>query len=93
MKLSKSGVLKGALMAAVVAGSMAVMAVPASAEIVCNRWHECWRTNTHHDYPANLGLGIVIRDEAWARAHHRGYHWRHDRDDHGYWRSGRWHNW
>ena len=88
MKLSQCGLIKGALMAAVMAGSMAVMVVPASADIVCNRWHECWRTNTHYNYP--IGLGIVIRDEAWARHHHRGYHWRHDRDDDGYWRNGHW---
>jgi len=89
MTLVKSGLVKGALTAAVVAGSLAAMSVPASAEIVCNRWHECWRTNTHYNnYPVRLG--IVIRDERWAARHHRGWHWRRDRDDRGYWSNGRW---
>lgn len=86
-----SAVLKSAMLAAIAAGAIAVSALPANAEIVCNRWHECWRTNTHYAYPTRLG--IVIRDDAWARTHRHGYHWRHDRDDHGYWRNGRWRNW
>ena len=90
MTFLKSGLLKGALMAAVVAGSLAVTSVPANAAVVCNRWHECWRTNSHYAYPARLGL--VIRDDVWVARHHRGYHWRHDRDDRGYWRNGRWHS-
>jgi len=90
MIVSKMRVAKGALLAVLVAGGLTAMSIPANAEIVCNRWNECWRTNVHRDYPPTLG--IIIRDDDWARRHHRNYHWRHDRDDQGYWRNGRWHS-
>jgi hypothetical protein len=84
----KSALLKGALTAAVT-GAMLAAASAASADVVCNRWHECWRVHDRLDYPA--GLGIVFHNDAWAAAHMRGrWRWRNDRFDRGYYRNGAW---
>jgi hypothetical protein len=85
MKVVKSALLTGALLGAL--GAMTV-ATTASADVACNRWHECWHVRDHIDYPANLG--VTFHDETWATAHHRGWRWRQDRNEHGYYRNGIW---
>jgi hypothetical protein len=82
----KSALAKGAL-AAVVASS--ALATTASADIVCNRWGDCWRTHDLFDYPP--GLGVVVHPDRWdGYRYHHYYHWRGDRDERGYYRSGLW---
>jgi len=85
----KTALAKGALVAAVAAGTL-VAASAASADVVCNRWGECWRVHDRLDYPNTLGM--VFHDDAWADAHRHGHHWRwrEDRFDRGYYRNGVW---
>lgn len=88
MTILKSALVKRALIAAVTSGAL-VAASAASADVVCNRAGECWHVHNRIDYPANLGM--AFHDEAWATAHQHGrWHWRADRDDHGYYRNGAW---
>ncbi len=83
---------KGALFALAATGAFAVTSTPASADVACNRWGECWRVRDHYTtYPPNLG--VIFHGDDWRRAHRRGHwRWRHDRDDdHGYYSHGQWH--
>ena len=85
----KSMLATGALVTAVTVGALAV-AAPASADVVCNRFGECWRT---HDrtiaYPGNFR--VTYHDDSWWDHHKHGrYHWRADHDGRGYWRHGAW---
>jgi hypothetical protein len=83
VNILRSALLKGAIAAAMVGSTMA--ATVASAEVVCNRWHECWRVHDRVTYPANLG--VMWHGDAWRRP---GYHWRADHQDRGYYRRGVW---
>ena len=88
MRFLNSAFLKSALGAAVIAGSLAA-ASAASADVVCNRWGDCWRVRDRLDYPANAG--VSFHDDAWAAAHRTGHwRWRTDRSDRGYYRNGVW---
>ena len=88
MTFLKSALLKGVLAAAVTSGALAAVS-SASADVVCNRYNECWRVHDRLDYPADVG--ITFHDDAWGVAHHRGHwRWRDDRFDHGYYRNGVW---
>ena len=86
--LLKSSLAKGVLSAAVGSGAL-VTTTNASADVVCNRWGDCWRIHDRLDYPA--GLGITFHTDGWG-AHHRYGHWRwrEDRFDRGYYRNGVW---
>ncbi|HEV2365789.1 MAG TPA: hypothetical protein VGS12_16485 [Caulobacteraceae bacterium] len=79
-----------ALLGLVATGAVLSIAAPASAEIVCNRWNECWHVTHHYTYPSDVG--IVVHGDDWRAAHLRHYHWMQDRDDdRGYWdRTGVW---
>lgn len=86
MRGVKSLIAAGAACGVIAAGAWAVTTTSASAETVCNRWHECWHVHNHiADYPADLG--VTYYPDTW-RGHHN--HWRTDRDDHGYYRNGAW---
>jgi hypothetical protein len=88
MTFLKSALVKGALIAAVTSGTLAV-ASAASADVVCNRGGDCWHVQTRLDYPRDAG--ITFHDEAWGVAHQHGhYHWRDDHQDRGYYRDGVW---
>ena len=78
------------LTAMVSGGALALSATPASADVACNRYGECWRVRERYTaYPANLR--IMFHDDTWWDHHRRGHHWRKDRtDDHGYYLGGRW---
>ncbi len=89
MTVLKNALVRGTLIAAV-AGSAFVAASSASADVVCNRWGECWHVRDRFDYPPRVHM--VFHDDAWADAHRVG-HWRwlHDRFDRGYYdRDGVW---
>jgi hypothetical protein len=86
--------LIGSLVTATLAGSaLAVSAVPASADVVCNRYGECWRVRDRYDYPTGPTFSFTVHDDRWYRHHRHDRHWRwrHDRYDRGYWEHGRWH--
>jgi len=82
----KSALLKGAVAAAIAGGTL--IATTASADVACNRWHECWRVHDRLTYPGQVG--VIWHDDTWAAAHQRDWHWRADRNDRGYYRNGLW---
>jgi hypothetical protein len=83
VSILRSALLKGAIAVAMVGSTMAATA--ASADVACNRWHECWHVHDRLSYPA--GVGVIWHGDTWRG---RGYHWRGDRDDRGYYRRGLW---
>ena len=81
--------------AAVVAGAVTALAIPASAYVVCNREGDCWHTETRYNRP---GISFQYHPDDWY-FHRRWegdrwdrYHYRGWRDDsaRGYWRNGVW---
>ena len=81
--------LKSAVIAAMSGGALIATATTASADVVCNSAGECWHVHDRLAYPADAG--VVFHDDAWADAHRdHHWHWRHDRDDRGYYRNGVW---
>jgi hypothetical protein len=91
MKITKALLGQATLAAALSMGALALTAQSASAEVVCNRHHECWHVKKHVVYPKRLGL--VVRTDAWEHAHHvKGWNWRDDHEGRGYWQNGRWHS-
>jgi heme A synthase len=86
MRALRKLIATGAVVGALTTGAWVATSASASAETVCNQWHECWHVNNHYnDYPA--GVGIVFHPDNW---HGRHYHWRHDNSGHGYYRNGVW---
>ena len=87
-------VLKTSALAAVLAaGATIAMSSAASAEIVCNRYGDCWHVSQRYTaYPTTLGIQFYNDD--WRASHESDnqYHWRDDpKDDHGYYENGEWH--
>lgn len=77
--------------AALGAGALTAMAVPAAADIACNRWGDCWHVDSRYDRP---GVRFDYHPDDWYfhrewrdrdRMRWRGYH-----DGRGYWRNGVW---
>ena len=72
-------------------GGVTLAATSASAEIVCNRWHDCWRVPARVVYPAHVGVTWYPNTWVGYRAPHyhyyatvpagRGYYYR------GHWRT------
>ncbi|HEY5071826.1 MAG TPA: hypothetical protein VII63_07310 [Caulobacteraceae bacterium] len=81
--------LKTGALGVIVAGGV-LASTAASADIACNRWHECWRVKERYtNYPP--AARVVFYGDEWRATHARGYRWRRDRDDdHGYYQNGRW---
>jgi hypothetical protein len=82
--------LRMGVLAAIAVSGVAVSTTPASAAVACNRFNECWHTNTRYTtYPSHLG--VKFYEDNWREKHRRGHRWRADpRDDHGYYSHGRW---
>ena len=74
-----------------IAGAAGLMATAgaASADVVCNREGDCWRTHEHYDYRPAWGLRIHDDNWRWRESERERYRWR---DYHrGYWgRNGVW---
>lgn len=89
MRSLKRLAVNGVLAATLAAGAWAGATAPASAAVVCNRWGDCWHTDTRVAYPGHLG--IVYHDDSWRRRYwnHR-YHWREPGEGRGYYRRGVW---
>jgi hypothetical protein len=86
----------GALAAILAAGTIAVTATIASADVACNSYGECWTTKQRYEvkiYPPELG--IQFYDNDWRKSHEKDehYHWMKDRDgdDRGYYVHEEWH--
>jgi hypothetical protein len=69
---------------------MALSAMPASAEVVCNRAGECWHADHHYRYGSTAGVMVHPDDwyfhQRWDE-HHR---WRDYHEGRGYYREGVW---
>jgi hypothetical protein len=95
MHVSTKSLKSGALAAILAAGTVAVTAATASADVACNSYGECWTTKQRYEvkiYPPELGIQFYGND--WRKAHERDerYHWMKDRDDdRGYYSHGEWH--
>jgi hypothetical protein len=67
-----------ALAVAVIGGTAAVTATPASARIVCDRWH-CWHTHYYggyydpYYYPSYYGPGVTFGFGFGGGHYHGGY--------------------
>jgi hypothetical protein len=89
------------VISATLAMGTAAMAVasPASARVVCNRYGDCWQTNTRYSYPRDMGVRIYsdryaepsYRERQWRReARRERREWRESRPERGYYKSGVW---
>ncbi|HTK35492.1 MAG TPA: hypothetical protein VL358_09430 [Caulobacteraceae bacterium] len=90
MTILKTTMIGAAFATVVAAGTLAV-STPASADVACNRWGDCWHVTTHYkNYPR--AAGVVFHNDAWRRAHEKvaRYQWREDHAGRGYWRNGVW---
>jgi len=70
----------------VAAGSLALTAATASAEVACNSEGECWHVK-RHDY--DPGLKLSIHPDNWKWDGQEKYKWR-EHEGHGYWNKGVW---
>ncbi len=103
MSVSKSSLVKGALVAVFAAATAScaddpdrveVTHVSANGYVVCNAYNECWRVHQRYTtYPSDQV--IVYHDNAWWEAHQHDTQWRFEADptdDHGYYdHDGVWH--
>jgi hypothetical protein len=85
-----------ALAAILAAGTIAVTATIASADVACNSYGECWQTRERYQvtiYPPELGIQFYDNDWRKAHEHDEHFHWMKDRDDddRGYYSHGEWH--
>ena len=94
MKASKS--FKNVLLAAgLAAAGLVGTAGGTSAYVACNRFGDCWHTDTRVHFPH---VRLAFHSDKWwdQRKSNAHYHW-HDPDNnhdwhHGYWDHGTWHN-
>ena len=88
-----TALLKAGVFTASVAGALVATTSIASADVVCNRFGDCWHVSQRYaTYPTELGIQFYNDD--WRASHltDRHYHWRSDqKDDHGYYENGNWH--
>ena len=88
MALLKTAVVSGVLIAAI-SGIAAPVGSAVSANVVCNRWGDCWHVRDQLAYPA--GVGMTFHSDAWGFAHRTGpWRWRSDGFDRGAYRNVVW---
>ena len=80
-------VVKSALLAAVAGAGLALSALPAAADIVCNHENQCWHYKGH--YAARPEFGVVVHPDNWKWGHNEHYTW-NEHSGRGYWRQGVW---
>jgi hypothetical protein len=93
MRVSKSALITGAMIAAMAAGTLAASSAAAANYVVCNRYDECWKVHEKYTaYPSDER--IVWHDDAWYSQHQHDaqWKWRNDpTDDHGFYdKDGAW---
>ncbi len=79
--------MRTVVLASTAAAAVALTALPAAAEIVCNRENECWHVRDHYDYKPEWGL--VVHPDKWRWHKHDHYRWR-EHEGRGYWQNGVW---
>jgi hypothetical protein len=80
-------IITSAILAATAAAGVALTAMPAAADIVCNREGECWHVRGHAAYRREHG--VIVHPDNWRWGRHDHYTWR-EHEGHGYWRKGVW---
>lgn len=91
----KSKVIKQALLAtAVAAAGLVSTAGDASAYVACNRFGDCWHTDSRVHFPH---VQLSFHTDKWWDRHRNSarYTWHEIDNDHdwhhGYWQHGTWH--
>jgi hypothetical protein len=62
----------------------------ASARMVCNSMGECWHTDEHPRYPAELGIQVHPDDWYFHQTWNGDRHYRDFHEGRGYYRNGLW---
>jgi hypothetical protein len=71
----------------IAAGTLALAATSASAEVVCNDEGDCWHVKGKMDYKPEFRLHVHPDSWKWGEKEH--YKWR-EHEGHGYWHGGVW---
>jgi hypothetical protein len=83
----KKALVAAAFAALLTAGTVALTATTASADVVCNNEGDCWHTHEHYAYPP--GVTIQIHPDNWKWGDKDKFAFR-EHDGRGYWRGGVW---
>ena len=81
--------------AVIVLGSLSLLAVPASAKVVCNSYGDCWHTDTAYNYDRyDRDQHAQVHNDDWY-FHQKwddssDHHFRDRHDGRGYYKSGVW---
>jgi hypothetical protein len=86
MKSLGKSLLLGAAMGA---GVLALSAMPASAEIVCNG-DVCWHVHSHYEFPSEAR--VVVHPDNWRWGSNEHFRFR-EHEGRGYWRGEKWIGW
>ena len=76
--------------AVLVVGTLAVLAISASADIICNNEGVCWHTHNPYDYPPEAH--VTIHDNNWHWGPNEHYTFR-EHAGRGYWSGDTWIGW
>jgi hypothetical protein len=60
---------------------------PASAQIACSKFGECWHVREYYVYRPEFG--VTVHPDNWRPDRHEHVRWR-DHAGRGYWRDGVW---
>lgn len=80
-------IAKSAALAAVAGAVVALSALPAAADVVCNHEGQCWHVKGRFENRAAFGL--VVHPDNWRWGPREHYSWR-EHTGRGYWRRGVW---
>lgn len=85
--------LNSLVLGAAIGAGVLVAASPASAYVVCNRFGDCWHTDTRVHFPH---VRLSFHNDKWWDRHRNSAHYTwHEIDNshdwhHGYWDRGTW---
>ena len=72
-----------ALAVSIGTGALVAFSGPASAYTVCNRFGDCWHTDTRDHYEPALGVRFYSDDWYNHHRHNHHYHWREHHEGRG----------
>lgn len=75
--------------AALTAATLAASAQPASAQIACSKFGECWHVREYYVFRPEFG--VTVHPDNWRPDRHERVRWR-DHAGRGYWHEGIWIN-
>lgn len=81
--------------AAIVLGSLSLLAIPASARVVCNSYGDCWHTDRSYNYDRyDRDQHVQVHNDSWyfhqKWDYSNDHHFRDHHDGRGYYKSGVW---